>query len=473
MKDQNNQRTRDICVIGAGAAGLTSIKACLEAGFTVTAYEQTDRIGGIWNTNSSTTSRTIINSCSRMSGFSDFPVPKDWPPFLPRHLVIKYLNDYAAHFNLLSHITFSCMVMRVERSGRRYTVTTSDSLTGETHTRLFDGIMLCIGHHTNPHIPVVAGSQNFAGKILHSKFFDPADHDLEDKTVVVIGSGNSAGDAAVEAGNRVIMAMRSGNHIIRRTTVSGEPVDGMFLRRSTKLALSIAAPCRRMRNSVVQKISNCMHFDPVAYGLPDPGHGILDRQPMINDLLLYRLLPGHVRVLPISGMAGYRKDAIVFTHPDGSSITVPCDMVIYATGYRQRNQLIRSMVGDEEFLYKKIFPADNMTIGLIGHVQPLGALFPLMEMQARYFVFMQNRKHPSGEEVSRSIGKDRNESKRKNRDYLTISWTLYMTMLAKEMGIQPPIGKLFFTDNRTWRKLFFGPWTADQYRMFGRLNHES
>ena len=463
------RRSRNVCVIGAGAAGLTSIKACLEAGFTVTAYEQTDRVGGLWNINSSSTSCTLTNSSSRMSSFSDFPIPKHWPPFLSRDLVLQYLNDYARHFNLLPHIHFSCMVVKVERSSKEYAVTISNSVTGKTHTSVFDCLMLCIGHHTDPHIPVVTGSQKFAGKILHSKFFDPADYDFAGKTVVVIGSGNSAGDAAVEAGNDVYLAMRSGNHIIKRTTVNGAPVDDVYHRRSMKLMLRFFAPFRSMRNAVLRKINHYIHFDPDSYNIPAVRHGILDRQPIINDQLLPRMLSGRLRVLPIRKIDKFTSDSVVFVQPDESRIAVKCDMVIYATGYRKRSQFIESLIGTEqEFLYRKICPPDNTTIGLIGHVQPLGPQFPLMEMQARYFVFMQNRKPVPLAEANRSIMQDMAESEGKQRDGLTISWSGYMRRLARDMGIEPPIFRLFFTDHKMWRKLFFGPMTPAQYRLFGR-----
>lgn len=474
MNGDRSRTTTSVCVIGAGAAVLTSIKACLDAGFSVIAYEQTDKIGGLWNINSSSTSQTISNSSSRLSSFSDFPTPRDWPLFLPRHLVIQYLNDYAKHFNLLQHINFSCMVVRIERrNDQSYAITVSNWITGQTFTTIFDCIMICIGHHTDPNIPVIAGSHKFEGKILHSKFFDPADHDLDGKQVVVIGSGNSAGDAAVEAGDNVLLAIRTGIHIIRRTTTNGDPADEVFFRRSTQLALKTIAPLRCMRNGLVQKVNHLMHFDPKTYNIPEARHGILDQQPMINDLLLPRMISGRLNVLPIKKINKFTKDSIIFIQADHSRIAVKCDLVIYATGYRKKSQLIESLIGDHEFLYRKIFPPDNLRIGLIGHVQPLGPQFPLMEMQARFFVQMQNkRKAESDGSVKRSIARDKAESKRKGRHALTISWSKYIRSLARDMGIQPPLIRLFFTDQKTWRKLFFGPMAAEQYRMFGRLNQQ-
>ena len=74
---------KNICVIGAGAAGLGAIKACREAGFDVTCYEKTNYTGGLWRYHeedidgvASVMKTTVINSSKEMSALSDFPPPK-------------------------------------------------------------------------------------------------------------------------------------------------------------------------------------------------------------------------------------------------------------------------------------------------------------------------------------------------------------------------------------------------------------
>lgn len=37
-----------VCIIGAGASGLPSIKACLEQGLEPVCFERTSDIGGLW-----------------------------------------------------------------------------------------------------------------------------------------------------------------------------------------------------------------------------------------------------------------------------------------------------------------------------------------------------------------------------------------------------------------------------------------
>lgn len=38
-----------VCIIGAGVAGLSAAKHCLDYGYECVVYEQTQHIGGTWN----------------------------------------------------------------------------------------------------------------------------------------------------------------------------------------------------------------------------------------------------------------------------------------------------------------------------------------------------------------------------------------------------------------------------------------
>ena len=463
--------TKEVCVIGTGASGLASIKVCLDHGVNVTAYESRDKIAGLWNINSSSSSNTVTNSSSIISSFSDFPVPNDWPLFLPRNLVLQYLNNYAERFHLLNHIQFSTLVRKIiKRPDHKWSVTILDQKSGETSVKVFDAVMICIGHHSEPKIPVVTGSHKYTGKIVHTKYFDASSQDVKGKRVVIIGSGNSAGDAVVTAcasgASKVTLAMRSGTHILRRTTIGGKAIDDVALRRSTKFLLKTLIPVRSWRNGLMGWVNKKMHFDPDDWNFPKAKHGILDKQPMINDHILFLLLSGQLEILPIERVDKFTSNSIVFVREKQQMTGIRCDVVIYATGYNNRTDLIRSVVGDQEFLFKKIFASpDSMSLGLIGHVQPLGPMFPLVEMQAKYFLWVQLRSKPINERrFIKSIRDDMKESKRKgNRDALTISWFKYMRSLAEELDLEPPMTRLFFTKPKVWAQLCFNPLTPSQF----------
>ena len=63
--------------------------------------------------------------------------------------------------------------------------------------QVFDGVMICTGHHGTFSMPTFKGQDDFKGKIMHTHSLKSG-RDFEDQTVVVVGIGNSGGDAAVE-----------------------------------------------------------------------------------------------------------------------------------------------------------------------------------------------------------------------------------------------------------------------------------
>ena len=62
---------------------------------------------------------------------------------------------------------------------------------------VFDGVMVCTGHHVQPQVPTFKDQNKFKGQIVHTHSYKKPDG-YENKRVVVVGIGNSGGDAAVE-----------------------------------------------------------------------------------------------------------------------------------------------------------------------------------------------------------------------------------------------------------------------------------
>ena len=101
------------CIIGAGVAGLTSIKHCLEVGIEPTCFEKDDDIGGLWNYHDeakdgfpSLYKSCRINTSKEMTCFSDFPIPKEFPNFMHHTDFKRYLDMYADCFKLRKYIKF-------------------------------------------------------------------------------------------------------------------------------------------------------------------------------------------------------------------------------------------------------------------------------------------------------------------------------------------------------------------------------
>ena len=188
-----------VAIIGAGASGLTSIKCCKDEGLEPVCFEQEDSIGGLWyfteeERHSSVYRSTVINTSKEMMCFSDFPIPKEYPPYMHHQLIMKYLHLYAKEFDLYKCIRFRIKVVDLkkapdfEESGKWEIL--FQELDGKNpdavNKEVYDAVMLCVGHHSEPSWPSFPGMDEFSGLKIHShsyKDFKP----FENKKVLVVG----------------------------------------------------------------------------------------------------------------------------------------------------------------------------------------------------------------------------------------------------------------------------------------------
>ena len=113
---------KKVLVIGAGVSGVGAVKCCLDEGLSVVCLERTDDIGGLWNYQDeavdgrSTVMRsTTINTSKEMTGYSDFPMPDDFPNYCHHVKFLEYVRLYVDHFQLRKHIRFKTEVLKVRR----------------------------------------------------------------------------------------------------------------------------------------------------------------------------------------------------------------------------------------------------------------------------------------------------------------------------------------------------------------------
>lgn len=119
-----------------------------------------------------------------------------------------------------------------------------------------------------------------------------------------------------------------------------------------------------------------------SYGVPVPENPILTEHPTISgDLLNY---VGHGRVKMKPNISRIDRDTVHFE--DGSS--VQADTIIYGTGYNLSFPFFAPefiSVKDNYFpLYQHVVHPDHPGLYFVGLLQPLGAVMPLAEVQAKW-----------------------------------------------------------------------------------------
>ncbi|MGH0182967.1 UNVERIFIED_CONTAM: hypothetical protein FKN15_010298 [Acipenser sinensis] len=377
---------RRIAVIGAGATGLTCIKSCLDEGLEPVCFERSKDIGGLWRfkeeaeaERASIYRSVIINTSKEMMCYSDFPIPDHFPNYMHNSRILEYFRMYAQHFDLTRHVRFQTAVRSVKKrpdfslSGQWEVVSVSSA--GQEQSETFDGVMVCTGHHTHPHMPLhdFPGIEKFGGQYFHSWDYK-SPHGFQGKRVLVIGIGNSGGDIAVEmsgVAEQVFLSTRRGSWVLNRVSDNGFPVDMMYNTRIMDL-LKKYLPSSLLNWIGEKKINT--RFDHSLYGL-QPEHRLFSQHPMVNDDLPNRILSGRVQVKP--NVSEFRSASVVFQ--DGS-VEDRIDVVVFATGYTFSfpflDDSVLAVADNQVSLYKYVFPPalERTTLAVIGLIQPLGAI---------------------------------------------------------------------------------------------------
>ncbi|XP_018525669.1 flavin-containing monooxygenase 5 [Lates calcarifer] len=472
-----------VAVIGAGPSGLTSIKACLDEGLNPTCFDSSHDIGGLWRFKekpepgrANIYQSVVINSSKEMMSFSDFPPPAELPNNMHHSEVLLYLRLYAKAFNLLQHIHFQTTVLSV-RQTPDFAVTgqweVETEREGQRETHVFDAVMVCTGHFTQPHLPLsdFTGIESFEGRYFHSWEYRNADG-MEGKRVVVIGIGNSGGDIAVDisrVAEKVYLSTRSGAWVVSRVGQRGFPAD---LFGTSRMHLMINKVFSSWINRMLEKNLN-EAFDHKLYGLK-PKHGLFAQIPVVNDDLPARIISGRVQVKP--NVKEFCGSSVVFT--DGSVIN-NVDVVVFATGYNYSFPFLPSALqaksGYRLLLYKHVFPPalTQPTLAVVGFIHGFGAVNPLAEMQARWAtrVFKGLSTLPSEERIIKEIQKDTKTMHQSfacsERNPLQVDYIPYLDSLAEQVGARPNILWLLMKDPRLALQVWLGPCTSYQYRLTG------
>ncbi|MCU1529542.1 MAG: dimethylaniline monooxygenase, partial [Frondihabitans sp.] len=369
MSSHSTTARQTVCVIGAGAAGLAALKNFSEAGYDVMAYEASEFVGGLWNFGY----RSLhLITAKDLCSYDGFPIPDEFPMFPHRDQIVAYFNSYADHFGIREKITFRTRVVAVEPvdvTGLAGWNVTTDA--GET--RRFDTVVISNGHLSTPIVPTFPGT--FTGKLFHSHDYRAPD-DFDGDRILVVGSGNSGCDIAVDAVQEHLttaIVIRKGQ-VFQPKTLAG--------RGRTQLPIGFLPP--KLRERIMRFSIRLAYGTSRDYpGLPAPETENVDKNPgVVNTQVLHWIHHGRLAVRP--GISNI--DGKLVTFEDGT--VEEYDTIVAATGYTTelpflRKGLVRWEHGHPlRYAEGTTFPhlAGLHVIGLVG---PTGAQWPVYDRQSR------------------------------------------------------------------------------------------
>jgi dimethylaniline monooxygenase (N-oxide forming) len=207
-----------VAVIGAGPSGLTTLKSLVTAHnffackpIEAKLFESAAKIGGIFYHHTYEEGEMV--SSKFLTAFSDFRARLDDPDFLSTDRYVEYMNDYATVYDLWKHINLSTRVLSVHRNDTGGHVITYTEPDGKESTWECDAIAVCSGLHVVPNIPHIDGIEKVP-VVMHSEKFKSRKQFGIDKTILIVGFGETAADighlAITGRTKQVIMCHRDG-----------------------------------------------------------------------------------------------------------------------------------------------------------------------------------------------------------------------------------------------------------------------
>ncbi|MDA7949869.1 MAG: NAD(P)-binding domain-containing protein [Pirellulaceae bacterium] len=403
------------CIIGAGPSGLTIAKNFKQVGISFDWFEKEGDIGGVWNyktPHGAVYDSTHLISSKKLTEYTDFPMPEEYPDYPAHRQVIEYLRSYVSAFCLSESLRLETTVESARPISRQnkcvlqveetelsqsplWEVRTTHK--GITQTDHYQGLVIANGHHWDCLWP--EGLGDFSGEVIHSHDYKSAEQ-LKGKRVLVIGAGNSGCDISVEAaqnGVKAYQSMRRGYHFLPKF-ILGKPADHcgdrlMRWRMPLWLRRKIAAIFIRVTLG-----------DPQRFGLPRPDHRLFETHPIINSQLYYYVGHGDLEVKP--AIKSYQGKKVIFV--DGTEAEV--DLIVCATGYRIRfpfieTDLLNWKEGRPDLFLNTFHPKyKNLFVG--GLTQPNSGQWGLTDLQAQLmagYVLAQKEDHKLADWFSKKV----------------------------------------------------------------------
>jgi 4-hydroxyacetophenone monooxygenase len=189
-----------VLIIGAGVSGLCAAVNLQRAGIPFTILEKSARLGGIWRDNRYPGAG--VDTPNHLYSFAN--APYDWSMYFAlRDELHAYLEDVADRFGLRAHIRFETAVKSADydKATQRWAVAVRNP-DGSEQTLDANVVISAVGIFNPIKLPNIKGLDTFKGPRFHTAEW-PADLDLKDKRVAMIGNGASALQTGPEIQNTV------------------------------------------------------------------------------------------------------------------------------------------------------------------------------------------------------------------------------------------------------------------------------
>ena len=179
-----------VLVIGGGMSGVLAAIRLQEAGIPFLLIEKNSSVGGTWFENRYPGARVDVSN--HLYSYSFEPAHHWTQYFAQQPELQQYFEDVVKNHRLQTHIRLNTEVTRAiyNESSKCWQVDTVDE-SGNTETHIVNSLISAVGQLNRPKLPDVPGVESFKGQWCHSADWDD-NIDYRGKRVVLVGAGASA-----------------------------------------------------------------------------------------------------------------------------------------------------------------------------------------------------------------------------------------------------------------------------------------
>ncbi|KAK4482217.1 hypothetical protein RD792_009359 [Penstemon davidsonii] len=311
-------------IVGAGPSGLATAAYFEHLKIPYTLLEREDCFASIWKKYSY--DRVHLHLPKQFCELPLMPIPSSFPTYLSRKEFIHYLNDYVSHFEIKPIYGRLVETASYDEALGKWKVKARDDHDQVVQEYWARFLVVATGETCDATIPKIEGLDSFTGKVLHSTKYKNGE-EFKDKNVLVVGSGNSGMEIALDLANygaNASILVRSPIHILSRTMTY------MALVLLKYLAVNWV-------DSMVTIMSKVVFGDLTKYGIQRPKEEgpftmkiKYGKYPVIDVGTLHKIKSGEIQVLP-AGIKSIRGGSVAFE--DGKEYSF--DAIVFATGFKR------------------------------------------------------------------------------------------------------------------------------------------
>ncbi|GAB2281480.1 hypothetical protein Dimus_016067 [Dionaea muscipula] len=322
-----------VIIIGAGLAGLSTAACLSRLSIPYIIIEREDCSASMWRKKAY--DRLHLHLPKHFCELPHLPFPSAYPKYVPKDDYIRYIDDYACHFQISPLYMKRAEQAVYDEDENKWRVTVNDG--SEEYRSRF--LVVATGENTDPFMPHIEGLGTFSGKVVHSTAYRSGKEYVK-KNVLVVGSGNSGMEIALDLANNdanTSIVIKSPIHVQSRRIVHAALVLGKY----------IPVP---LLDLLIRFMSRIVYGNLTNYGISTPKEGPISmrikygKYPVIDVGTIDKIKRHEIQVLP--AIASIQGNSILFSN--GHSYAF--DAIVLATGFRRSTT---SWIKGDDYLFNE------------------------------------------------------------------------------------------------------------------------